>query len=95
MKYEDFCTKCVYVFDISKIDILSKKAWKFSGNITVHWTNAPIFCDQIWGGKVQNMKKYNTFVIKLVKYWWFLVLIIIEGERSKTIRNKICLSSNS
>ena len=21
-KYEDFCTKCVYVFDISKIDIL-------------------------------------------------------------------------
>ena len=72
MKYEDFCTKCVYMFDISKIDILGKKAWKFSGNITVHWTNAPRFCDHNWGGKVQNMKKYNTFVFKLVKYWWLL-----------------------
>ena len=55
MKYEDFCTKCVYVFDISKINILGKKAWKFSGNITVHWTNAKRFCDHNWGGKVQNM----------------------------------------
>ena len=24
MKYEDFCTKCLYVFDISKIVILGK-----------------------------------------------------------------------
>ena len=72
MKYEDFCTKCMYVFyNISKIDILGKKAWKFSGNITVQWTSASRFCDYNWEEKVQNMKKYNTFVIKLVKYWWF------------------------
>ena len=55
MEYENFCTKCVSVFNISKIVILGKKAWKFSGNITVHWTSAPRFCDHNWGGKVQNM----------------------------------------
>ena len=71
MEYENFLTKCVSVFNISKIVILGKKAWKFSGNITVHWTSAPRFCDHNWGGKVQNMKKNNTFVIKLVQYWWF------------------------
>ena len=56
----------ISVFDISKIDILGKKAWKFSGNITVHWTNEPRFCDHNGGGKVINMKKSNTFAIKLV-----------------------------
>ena len=50
-----------YVFNISKINILGKKAWKFSGNITVHWTT---FCDHNW------------------------------GERSKTWRNTIHLSTN-
>ena len=82
MKYEDFCSKCVYVFDISKIDILGKKAWKFSGNITVHWTNAPRICDHNGGGKVQNMKKVNTFVIKLVKYWWLLSKMHVFSYRA-------------
>ena len=72
----------VYVFNISKIDILGKKAWKFSGNITVHWTSAPRLYDHNWGGKVQNMKKYNTLVINFLKYWLFLSKMHVFSYRA-------------
>ena len=46
------------------------KVW-FSGNTTIHWTDNLRFSDHNWGRHSKH-EKWNLFVIKLIKYWWFL-----------------------
>ena len=57
---------------LPKITILLRPVVKNKNlRFFVHWTSALRFCDHNWGGKLQNINKFNIFVVKLVKYWWF------------------------